>query len=54
MSPFIFSSNDNGLDIVYLEITKDKDFTHSNGIYEQIHYKVKAYLREQKTYRRCM
>lgn len=50
MKPLVFSSNDNGLNLAYLEITKGKDFTHTNGIYEQIYYKVKAYLREQKNY----
>lgn len=50
MKPLVFSSNDNGLNVAYLEITKGKDFTHANGIYEQIYYKVKAYLREQKNY----
>jgi hypothetical protein len=50
MKPLVFSSNDNGLNLAYIEITKGKDFTHANGIYEQIYYKVKAYLREQKNY----
>lgn len=50
MKPLVFSSNDNGLNLAYIEITKGKDFTHDDGIYEQIYYKVKAYLRCQKDY----
>jgi GTP-binding protein EngB required for normal cell division len=50
MKPLVFSSNDDGLNLAYLEITKGRDFTHGNGIYDQIYYKAKAYLKEQKIY----
>lgn len=50
MKPLVYSSSEFTLNIVYNEMVKGKNFDSDDGIYEQIYYKAKAYLKEQKKY----
>lgn len=50
MKPLVYSSNEYALNVTYNEMIKGKSFDTDDGVYEQIYFKAKAYLKGQKVY----